>query len=77
MHELETVTESPLLLRASQAAQLCGISERTWRTWDHAGRIPSGITIAKSKYWRRRELEAWVQAGCPDRETWNTLKSEE
>ncbi len=74
MPELETLDDPALLLRAPQAAKLCGTSLRTWRTWDSAGRIPGAIKIANTKLWRRGELEAWVNAGCPDRETWNAIR---
>jgi prophage regulatory protein len=63
-----------LLLTAPQAAQLCGVALRTWRGWDVGGKIPRAITIGRSVFWRPDELRAWVAAGCPDRETWQTLQ---
>ena len=66
----------PLLLTARQAADLCGTSERTWRTWDSAGRIPKPVNIGRSKFWRPKEIEAWVRHGCPDRRTWSAISEE-
>ena len=60
----------PLLLNAAEAAARCGCSVRTWRTRDRAGLTPPAIRIGRSVYWRPEELAAWVEAGCPDRETW-------
>jgi predicted DNA-binding transcriptional regulator AlpA len=64
----------PLLLRAAQAAALCNTSVRTWRAWDAAGKIPRAIHIGRSTYWRPDELKAWVDAGCPDRVLWETIR---
>jgi predicted DNA-binding transcriptional regulator AlpA len=61
----------PLLLRASEAAAICGISTRTWRSWDCSCRIPRPIRIGRAVFWRPDEVRAWVAAGCPDRETWH------
>jgi len=63
---------TPLLLTAPEAAALCSISLRTWRSWDTAGRIPRAVRIGRSTFWRSAELRAWVAAGCPDREIWET-----
>ena len=60
----------PLLLTAEEAAQRCGCSVRTWRTRDRAGLTPPPIRIGRSVYWRPEELVAWVEAGCPNRQTW-------
>ena len=63
-----------LLLRADQAAALCCTSTRTWRTWNTAGRIPRPIYIGRAPLWRPEELKAWVAAGCPDRDRWDTMR---
>ena len=65
-----------LLLNATQAAARCGCSVRTWRTWDRSGRTPLPIRIGRALYWRPKELADWVEAGCPDRETWIAQKDD-
>jgi predicted DNA-binding transcriptional regulator AlpA len=65
---------SPLLLKAKQAAAICNKSERTWRTWDSAGRIPEPVRIGRSTLWRADELRDWVTAGCPPRSEWKWRK---
>ncbi len=60
-----------LLLPARAAAEMCGTSERTWRTWDAAGRIPRAINVGRAKFWRTRELETWIASGCPSRNNWD------
>jgi predicted DNA-binding transcriptional regulator AlpA len=59
-----------LIFTAAEASALFHKSARTWRTWDSSGKIPRPIRIGRSTYWRPEELQAWVAAGCPDRETW-------
>lgn len=60
-----------LLYTAAQAAKLCDRCERTWRTWDAAGLVPRPVRIGKAVFWRPDELAGWVEAGCPDRKTWD------
>jgi prophage regulatory protein len=64
--------EGALLLRAVQAAALCGRSLRTWWVWDAAGLIPRPVRIGRSSLWRADELRSWVAAGCPRRGDWET-----
>ena len=59
-----------LLLKSAQAAERFGCSVRTWRTWNRAGQTPPPVRIGRSLYWQPNELEAWIEAGCPDRATW-------
>ena len=69
-----TESLTPLLLRAPNAAALCNISIRTWRTWDSTGKTPRPIRIGRKVFWRPDELKAWVTAGCPDRITWEAMQ---
>jgi predicted DNA-binding transcriptional regulator AlpA len=62
------------LLRAKRACRLCDVSEATWWRWDAAGKVPAGLKIGGGKFWRQRELLAWIEGGCPDRQTWNALR---
>lgn len=65
---------STLLVTAKQAAQMCGKSLRTWRTWDSAGMIPQPVRIGRSTLWRLDELRQWVDAGCPRRAEWEARR---
>jgi predicted DNA-binding transcriptional regulator AlpA len=60
----------PLLLRAPEAAQACGVSQATWWRWDAGGLCPTGVKIAGCRLWSRRELAAWSRHGCPSRGEW-------
>ena len=60
----------PLLIPAEIAAFMCGRSLADWWLDDAAGRIPASIGWPDSTMWRRAELVAWVNAGCPSRSEW-------
>lgn len=66
---MTTPTPSPLLLDATAAAALCGLSRSTFLRCDATGRLgPSRIRLAgRLVRWRRADLEQWVRAGCPCR----------
>jgi predicted DNA-binding transcriptional regulator AlpA len=68
-------TEPALLLSARQAAQLCGVSAATWHHMIAAGRAPAPVRLSPGCVrWRRTELVAWIEAGCPDRRAWAALQ---
>ena len=65
------VQAEPLLVSAKDAARLCGISERLWRSWDSAGKCPEAVLNGKGvKRWHFDELRHWVAASCPSRGRW-------
>ena len=64
----------PLLLVASEAAAMCRLSLRTWRSLDYTGRIPRAIRLGHSTRWRADELRAWIAADCPRRNEWEVQK---
>ncbi len=60
----------PELLTRPESARLLNIGERTLTTWSKEGRCPAGLKITPGQRgairWRRSELLAWIDAGCPD-----------
>src|SRR4051794_17568771 len=67
--------DAPLLIAGKGLAQWLSISLRTlWRK-DSAGLLPRAINLAGSKRWRRGEIVAWIEAGCPDRRTWEAWQA--
>jgi predicted DNA-binding transcriptional regulator AlpA len=62
------------LLRARDAAALCGIGLATWWRWDAAGRMPRGVKIGGARLWSREELLDWIRAGCPARPEWQARR---
>ena len=71
---MSTATITPLLLKAEQAAALCGVSLRTWRLWHTAGKCPAPRKWRRLQRWSRDELRQWIAVGCPDRRTWQAMR---
>ncbi|MHC5000775.1 MAG: helix-turn-helix transcriptional regulator [Planctomycetota bacterium] len=59
-----------LALNAKQAAAMLNVSVRQLWRLNSTGRLPRPIRLGHCVRWRRAELEAFIQAGAPDRETW-------
>lgn len=66
---------APLLVDARELAHLLGAGLRTVRTWDAAGRLPMPVRIGGAVRWHLEEIRAWLDAGAPDREAWESIRS--
>lgn len=55
-----------LMVTRQQAAELLQISTRTIDNLKRNKKMPKPIRIGNAVRWNRAELEAWVDAGCPD-----------
>ena len=65
----------PLLVDMAGLSQLLARSEASLYRDDSAGRLPAGLKIGASKRWRYSEIVAWVEAGMPDRRTWEAMRA--
>ena len=64
-----------LTANAKQVAVMLGVSVRqVWRLHT-TGRLPKAVRLGNCVRWRRAEIEAFVEAGCPTREKWECLKA--
>ena len=66
------VTEK--LLTAKEVGQMLSLSKRQIFRINSCGKIPAPVRIGGSVRWRQSEITAWIQAGAPDRETWNSIR---
>jgi predicted DNA-binding transcriptional regulator AlpA len=65
-----------LLIAATEAARLCGLSSRTWHRLRAAGRIgPQPVRLGRAVRYRRAEVMAWCGACCPDARTWAAMEA--
>jgi predicted DNA-binding transcriptional regulator AlpA len=71
-----TIAAEPMLVPAREAARLCGRSLASWWRDVASGRVPAPIRLGGGDrpYWRVEELRRWVEAGCPDRRTWEAMR---
>jgi predicted DNA-binding transcriptional regulator AlpA len=64
----------PLAVSAAAAAALVGISRGHWLRLCSAGRVPEPVRLGRCVRWNVDELKRWIEAGCPGRDVWETLK---
>jgi predicted DNA-binding transcriptional regulator AlpA len=64
----------PLLVGRRELARLLSRSVTSIDRDDAAGRLPAAVWIGGAKRWRYAEVASWVEAGCPDRATWEALR---
>lgn len=55
----------PLLLDARAAAALLAVSPRHLYRLADGGRCPLPVRLGAAVRWRRADLLAWLDAGCP------------
>lgn len=67
----------PLLLDAAQAATLAGVSRSHWWSLHSAALVPFPVKLGRATRWRRHEIEAWIDAGCPPRHEWIAMQETE
>ena len=65
-----------LLVDRKQAAKMAAVSLATWDRMTAAGKTPRPIRFSHGCIrWRVSDLEAWVNAGCPNRQTFDLLQN--
>lgn len=64
-----------LVLTAEEVAELLSISRAHVFRLQRGGRLPTPIRFGRSVRWPRAELEAWLRAGAPSRQEWESMRS--
>jgi predicted DNA-binding transcriptional regulator AlpA len=64
-----------LLIPDTEAAAVAGVSRATWHRLRAAGKVPPAVRLGRSVRWRKGELIAWIEAGCPDARTWAAMQN--
>jgi len=63
-------TAPTALMTVPEAAEMLAVGKRTLTRWSAMGRAPKPIKITPGRRgcvrYRRAELLAWIEAGCPD-----------
>lgn len=64
-----------LAVDARELGSMLGLSLRTIRSMDASGKLPKPVRLSgHSIRWIVSEIEAWLQAGCPHRSVWETIR---
>lgn len=76
---IDTPTTDPiqlaLLIPDTAAAALAGISRAHWQRLRAAGKLPPSVRLGRKVLWRRAEVSAWIDAGCPDSKMWGAMQA--
>jgi predicted DNA-binding transcriptional regulator AlpA len=63
-----------LLVNADLAGPMCGRSATSWWRDHAAARVPRPVKLCGATLWRVKELEEWINAGCPSRKEWEARR---
>jgi len=66
--KIDIAPDQKILVDASAAAALCGVSRSTWLSWDSTGHCPRAIRLGGRVLWAVEALKVWALTGCPNRE---------
>jgi excisionase family DNA binding protein len=73
VNAIEKDNTVPLLLSATEAAALLGISRSLFCGLHSSGRLgPLPVRLGRRSLWRRDELQKWIASACPPRQQWQT-----
>jgi len=64
----------PLLLTRKAVARLLSRSAKSITRMDAAGQLPRPVRVGGSVLWRRRDIERWIEQGCPERQTFEAMR---
>ncbi len=70
----KTPTTKPLLADAAEVGEMLVLSVRTIRRLDCSGKLPRPVRIGGAVRWLVADIEAWLAAGCPDRQRWEAMR---
>jgi excisionase family DNA binding protein len=60
------VAEPARLLDVQQVAEMLGVSGRHVYRLADGGRMPRPLKLGGAVRWDRRQIENWIDSGCPD-----------
>jgi len=62
------------LVDSNRVAELLAVSPRTVWALTSQGAIPKPVRLGRCVRWLEDEIHAWLRAGCPPRQRWETLR---
>ena len=71
---LRSRTLPALAVDAAGLARMLGVGKRSIDTYNAAGLIPAPFRLAGRVLWNVQEIRWWLDAGSPDRASWDALK---
>ncbi len=74
MSDTQITSTANYLLTTKALGQMLSLSKRQIFRLNSCGKIPAPIRIGGAVRWPAEEISAWLNAGAPDRKTWNARK---
>jgi excisionase family DNA binding protein len=75
--EKESEKIAPALLTIPQVCQLLNISRAEFYRLNQSGKFaPLQVSLCRKVLYNRAEIDRWIQAGCPHRKIWQTIKEQ-
>jgi len=71
----DSTTQTCQLLSAEAVGKMLSLSKRQIFRLNSCGKIPAPIRIGGATRWSVEEISAWLAAGAPDRNRWETMRS--
>ena len=65
--------ETRWLLGVKEAADLIGVSAKTFRRMHERGETPKVVRVGKLLKWKRTDLKLWLELGLPDRQRFESM----
>lgn len=65
----------PLLIDVKAVCALVGVGRTLWLSMVASGKTPAPVRLGRRTLWRREEIVAWIDSGCPARATWVMMKA--
>lgn len=60
-----TMPSEMSLIPAKAVAEMLGVNERTIHRLKSAQKLPTPVRFGGNVRWKRGDIEAWIDAGCP------------
>ena len=74
LNAANAVAIESLMIGVKELAAMIQRSTRSiWRDTS-SGKLPKPVRLGGSARWRRKEIIAWIDAGCPSREKWEEME---
>jgi predicted DNA-binding transcriptional regulator AlpA len=71
----KSTPNSPLVITCDGLADALATSVRSIHRHNALGKLPKPSRLGGQLRWERAEIEAWIEAGMPDRRTWERVRS--
>ena len=69
------IEDETLVIGTRGVARMLNVSERHIERLDASQLIPKPVWIGRSKRWRLCDIREWLKLDCPDRATWEGMKT--